>query len=73
VPLILRREIYATAAAAGAVVYAGLAALGVARPPTALAAFLAAFAIRAIGIWLGLSLPKYRARPGRDYSDRPPD
>jgi uncharacterized membrane protein YeiH len=73
VPLILRREIYATAAAAGAVVYAGLAALGVARPPTALAAFLAAFAIRAIGIWLGLSLPQYRARPGRDHSARPPD
>lgn len=69
VPLILRREIYATAAAAGAAVYVGLHALGVARPLTALAAFLAAFTIRAVGIALGLSLPSYRSRPGRDYPD----
>jgi uncharacterized membrane protein YeiH len=69
-PLILRREIYATAAAAGATVYVGLHALGLARPLTALAAFLAAFAIRAIGIAFRLSLPSYRSRPGRAYPDQ---
>jgi uncharacterized membrane protein YeiH len=69
VPLILRREIYATAAAAGAAVYVGLYALGLARPITARAAFLAACAIRAVGIAFGLSLPRYRSRPGRDYPD----
>jgi uncharacterized membrane protein YeiH len=70
IPLVLRREIYVTAAAAGAAVYAGLFSLGVARPLIALAAFLAAFAIRALGIAFGLSLPSYRSRPGRDYPDR---
>lgn len=69
VPLILRREIYATAAAAGAAAYVVLHAAGMARPVTVLAAFLAAFAIRAIGIAFGLSLPSYRSRPGRDYPD----
>jgi uncharacterized membrane protein YeiH len=69
VPLILRREIYATAAAAGAAVYAGLHLLGVARPATVLAAFVVGFAIRAVAIAFGLSLPGYRSRPGRDYPD----
>lgn len=73
VPLILRREIYATAAAAGATVYIGLFALGLPRPLTALAAFVAAFAMRAIGIAFGLSLPSYRSRPGRDYPDIRPE
>ncbi len=72
VPLILRREIYATAAAAGAAAYVVLHAAGTARPVTTLAAFLVAFVIRAIGIAFGLSLPGYRNRPGRDYPDLRP-
>ena len=70
IPLVLRREIYVTAAAAGAAVYVALFSLGVARPQTALAAFLAAFVIRGLAIVFGLSLPSYRSRPGRDYPDR---
>jgi uncharacterized membrane protein YeiH len=70
IPLVLRREIYVTAAAAGAAVYVALFSLGVGRPLTALAAFLAAFVIRGLGIVFGLSLPSYRSRPGRDYPDR---
>jgi uncharacterized membrane protein YeiH len=71
VPLILRREIYATAAAAGSGVYVALHEAGLARPPIAVAAFLAAFAIRAVGLVYGLSLPTYRSRPGRDYGGGP--
>ena len=64
VPLILRREIYATAAAAGAITYVVL--------ETAEAGWIAqivgfgvGFGVRAIGIVTGFSLPTYRSRPGR--------
>jgi len=66
VPLILRREIYATAAAAGAITYVAL--------ETAEAGWIAqivgfgvGFGARAIGIVTGFSLPTYRSRPGRVY------
>ena len=66
VPLILRREIYATAAAAGAITYVAL--------ETAEAGWIAqvvgfgvGFGTRAIGIVTGFSLPTYRSRPGRVY------
>jgi uncharacterized membrane protein YeiH len=70
VPLILRRELYATAAAAGAGVYVLLHAAGAPRPATTAAAFLAAFAIRALGLVSGWSFPAYKARPGRSYDGR---
>lgn len=69
VPLILRREIYATAAALGATTYCLLDALGVERDLTVILAFLAGFGLRAVGLVFGLSLPAYRSRPGRDYDD----
>lgn len=61
-PLLLRREIYATAAAMGALVLVLGQMLGL--PPTlaAAAGLVAAFATRALGILLGLSLPGYRPR-----------
>jgi len=70
-PLILRREIYATAAAAGA---AGFVALRLGLPALPREAGLAAgialcFVIRGMAIRRGWSLPPYRARPGRDYPD----
>lgn len=69
-PLILRREIYATAAAAGA---AGFVALRLWPPMPREAAIAAGFAlglaIRGAAIRRGWSLPPYRARPGRDYPD----
>ncbi|MEQ8665190.1 MAG: trimeric intracellular cation channel family protein [Rhodospirillales bacterium] len=66
-PLILRREVYATCALAGAVVYVGLQAAGVALIAAAALGFAAGFALRALGIALGWSLPTYKARPGRIY------
>jgi uncharacterized membrane protein YeiH len=70
--LFLRREIYASAAAAGAATYVGLSALGVATLYAAPCAFVIAFAIRAAGITWRLSLPPYRPRPGRPYSEPSP-
>jgi len=66
-PLILRREIYATAVAAGAGAYVLLLTLGTAKPMAAGIGFAIGFAVRAGGIALGWSLPVYRPRPGRDY------
>lgn len=66
-PLILRKEIYATCVAFGAATHVILANLDV---PTGLAAITGVgvcFVLRAAGIMRGLSLPTYKARPGRDY------
>jgi uncharacterized membrane protein YeiH len=68
VPLILRKEIYATAAAFGAVVYLALSALGVAQPYVVVGACGAAFMLRAVAICKHWSLPVYKARAGRDVS-----
>ncbi len=61
-PLILHREIYATAAAAGAAVLVLGQQAGL--PPTlaAAAGLLVAFAARAVGILFGLSLPGHLSR-----------
>jgi len=67
VPLILRKEIYATAGAAGALTYIALILLSVAPVWSQLAGFGSAFTIRAVGIAFGVSLPVYKPRPGRDY------
>ncbi|EDP64654.1 hypothetical protein BAL199_04319 [alpha proteobacterium BAL199] len=66
-PLILRREIYATAVAAGAGAYVIALSLGAEKPLAAILGFAIGFAVRAGGIGFGWSLPTYRPRPGRDY------
>lgn len=66
-PLILKREIYATAAAAGAAVLVAGEAIGLPSSVAIGAGFLVAFATRAVALVFGLSLPTYRARPGRSY------
>lgn len=66
-PLILRREIYVTAAALAAAVYVTLDRLAAPPDLALLAAVIAGFALRALALAKGLSLPAYRPRPGRDY------
>ena len=61
------REIYATAAVAGAAAYAALKMLGASSTAAQISGFCACFVLRALAIQLKLSLPIYRARPGRDY------
>jgi uncharacterized membrane protein YeiH len=69
-PLILRREIYITAAAAGAVAYVALRLAPLPRDAALVSGMLLAFGIRAAAIIRGWSLPPYRARPAREYPDR---
>lgn len=69
--VLLRPEIYVTAALAGAFVFtvadiAGLPLLAAAAP-----AFLVAFAIRGGALRFGWSFPPYRSRPGRRPEDIP--
>jgi uncharacterized membrane protein YeiH len=62
-PLILKQDIYATAALAGAGIYVGLSALGIAAGLAAPVAALATFIIRAAAILFDIPSPKYaRAR-----------
>nr|WP_255568582.1 trimeric intracellular cation channel family protein [Neoroseomonas alba] len=70
VPLVLRREIYVTAAALGAAGFVLLLDLGVGRTAAISCGIALGFGARAAAITAGWSLPTYRARPGRDYPDR---
>ncbi|MBE0693986.1 MAG: trimeric intracellular cation channel family protein [Microbacteriaceae bacterium] len=67
--VLMRREIYVTAAMAGAVTFAVLDIAGLPLLAAAIPAFLAAFAIRAGAIRYGWSIPPYRGRPGRRPED----
>jgi uncharacterized membrane protein YeiH len=69
-PLILRREIYITAAAAAAVTYVALRLAPLPRDVALVSGIAIGFAIRAAAIVKGWSLPAYRSRPARDYPDR---
>jgi uncharacterized membrane protein YeiH len=66
--LLLRREIYITAALLGAAVFAVLTLLGVAFWPAGVAGFCAAFGLRACALKLGWSLPGFAG--GEDKPQR---
>jgi uncharacterized membrane protein YeiH len=67
-PVILRKEIYATAALAGALVYL-TALLVLPRDPALLLGFLAALGLRGLALGRGWSLPTYRPREARRPED----
>jgi len=58
--IILRPELYVTAAALAAALFVGLTLAGMMLPVAAGIAALAGFALRALAIWKGLALPVYR-------------
>jgi len=64
--VILRRELYITAAFAGALTFVVLATAGAPFWTGATLGFLVAFGVRAGALIWGWALPVYRARPGRD-------
>ena len=66
-PLVLGKEVYATCAVLAAATHALLMLAGVPLEAAATAGFAAGFGLRALGITRGLSLPVYKARPGREY------
>lgn len=66
--LVLRKEVYVTAAALAAATHIGISALvDVSTEISMLAGMATGFSLRALGIIKGLSLPSYKARPGREY------
>jgi uncharacterized membrane protein YeiH len=68
-PVILRREIYVTAALITAALYVLALRAGLAHEWAALAAILAGFSVRGLAIHNGWSLPAYKPRPGRRPED----
>ncbi len=73
VPLILRREIYATAAIAGATVFVVLASLGATGPIVALPTVATVFGLRPTALRLDLHVPSPRLKeddsPSADEGD----
>lgn len=68
-PLILRKEIYITAAFVAAAVFVGMSGLGIGRPVALMSAVLTGFVLRVLAIQYGWSMPAYRARPGRSIDE----
>ncbi len=66
-PLILKQELYATAALCSAVIYLGVLLLRGSSTLGAALAIAAGLALRAAAIRYGMSLPRYRPREGRPY------
>lgn len=67
--VLLRPEIYVTAALVGAGVFTLAGLLGLSAVVSALLAFLAAFIVRGGALRFGWSFPAYRSRPGRRPED----
>ncbi|MCW2364846.1 MULTISPECIES: trimeric intracellular cation channel family protein [unclassified Sphingobium] len=69
--IVLRPEIYVTAAALSAGLYALLASIGMAAPWAAVLAVIAGFILRAVAIVRGLALPHYRTGISPDQAGGP--
>ncbi|MDO9417620.1 trimeric intracellular cation channel family protein [Pararhizobium sp.] len=67
--VLLRPEIYVTAALAGAAVFTGFTLLGAPLIAASAAGALSAFAVRGGALWFGWSFPTYKSRPGRHPDD----
>lgn len=67
--VLLRPEIYVTAALLGSAIFVVLNAAGLPLPASALAAFAGAFLLRGGALWFGWRFPTYRSRPGRKPED----
>jgi uncharacterized membrane protein YeiH len=62
-PVVLSREIYVTAALAGATTFVAVSAVGLHREIAVLLGLLVGFGLRGAAIQRGWSLPRYRSRP----------
>lgn len=72
-PIILCREIYITAALAGAALFVVLSEYGVPREVCLMSGLLTGAVIRFGALRWNWSLPRYRARSGRRIEDIPPE
>ncbi|BBK33658.1 putative membrane protein YeiH [Stella humosa] len=71
-PVVLRREIYVTAALAGAALFVGMSTAGTPREIALTSGVVSAAAIRFAAIRWNWSLPRYRPRPGRGMDELDP-
>ena len=62
-PVVLSREIYVTAALAGAASFVAGSAVGLHREVAVVLGLLIGFGLRGAAIQRGWSLPRYRSRP----------
>ena len=69
--VLLRPEIYVTAALAGAAVFTGASLAGLPTIACAALAFIAAFSVRGGALRFGWAFPPYKSRPGRRPEDIP--
>ncbi|WP_095084726.1 trimeric intracellular cation channel family protein [Mesorhizobium sophorae] len=69
--VLLRPEIYVTAALAGAAIFTLGDVAGLPQIVSGLAGFVVAFAVRGGALRFGWSFPSYRSRPGRRPEDIP--
>ncbi|WP_366511765.1 TRIC cation channel family protein [Mesorhizobium sp.] len=71
-PIVLSREVYVTAALAGAIVFVVLTNIGLSREVVLGAGLIAGLLVRGMALHKGWSLPRYRERRGRtpDEIDR---
>jgi uncharacterized membrane protein YeiH len=68
--VILRREIYVTASLAGAICYVLLTGLALDQVSASVISFGLVFVVRGMAITMGLALPIYKSRPGKDVNQR---
>lgn len=68
-PVVLSREIYVTAALAGAGVFVLLSAFSLSREVALGAGLLAGLFVRCMALYRGWSLPRYRERQGRSLDE----
>lgn len=68
--ILLRRDIYVSASAAGAALFLASLAAGLPREGAMAAGLVTAAGIRGLALWFNWALPVYRARPGRKPDDR---
>ena len=69
--VLMRKEVYITAAMAGALSYVLAAGAGLTLPLASAVGFLIALGIRSGALAYGWTLPSYKARPGRNPEDIP--
>ncbi|APO73028.1 hypothetical protein AM571_CH00172 [Rhizobium etli 8C-3] len=67
--VLLRPEIYITAALFGAAIFTGATELGLPLYGASTLGVVAAFAVRGGALWFGWTFPTYRHRPGRHPDD----
>jgi uncharacterized membrane protein YeiH len=70
IPILFRKEIYATACLAGAFVYLALDRFGVERNLSVIVSVLLIFLIRIISVKRNLSLPKFRREYNYENKDQ---